>query len=86
MRLIDCANCGSKELAEEDGFIVCIYCKTKYVPEADDVPNKKTVIGIASDIQVLLNKCKIDPANRRRYANLVLDIDPNNTEAKQYIF
>ncbi len=85
MKLLDCMRCGSKEFVEEDGFIVCAYCKSKYVPQADDIPPKETVIGMASDIQALLQKCREDPTNRRRFANLILDIDPTNQEAKQYL-
>ena len=85
MKLVDCTRCGSKELVEKDGFIVCIYCQSKYVPQADDVPSRETVIEIASDIQSLLQKCREDSLNRRRFANLILDIDPTNLEAKQYL-
>jgi hypothetical protein len=85
MKLVDCTSCGSKELIEEDGFIICVYCQSKYVPHVDDVPSRKTGIGIASDIHELLKKCRNDPINRRRFANLILDIDPTNQEAKQYL-
>lgn len=85
MKFVDCPSCGSKELVEEDGIIVCVYCRSKYVPQADDVLPSATVIGIASDIQALLQKCREDSINRRRYANWILDIDPTNQEAKQYL-
>jgi len=83
--VINCTRCGSKELVEEDGIIVCVYCRSRYVQQADDVLPRETVIGIASDIQALLQKCREDPMNRRRFANLILDIDPTNQEAKQYL-
>ena len=38
-----------------------------------------------ADIQALLEKCKSDPNNRRRYASLILDIDPTNQQANQYL-
>lgn len=85
MRLLECAHCGSKELIEKGGFLVCSYCKSRYVLEADDTSAKDTEIGLAADVKALLKKCKDDPANRRRYANLVLDIDPSNREARQYL-
>ena len=85
MKLVDCTRCGSKELVEKDGFIVCVYCQAKYLPQVGDVPPKQTIIGIESDIQALLHKCREDKVNRRRFANLILDIDPTNQEAKQYL-
>jgi len=84
MKLVECARCGSTELTEHDGYIVCAYCQSKYVPQADETLAKKTTIGLGSDIEALLKKCKEDPVNRRRYASLILDIDPTNQEANQY--
>ena len=63
----------------------CAFCRSRFVPQADDVIQVDTVIGIDSDIQVLLQKCQEDPVNRRRYAGLILDMDPTNQEAKQYL-
>lgn len=85
MRLVVCTRCGSRELLEEGGYVVCAYCRSRFAPQADDLPRKQTVIGLDSDIQVLLQKCKDDPANRRRYASLILDIDPTNQEATNYL-
>ena len=31
------------------------------------------------------SKCKEDPVNAKKYANLVLDIDPHNVEALKYV-
>jgi hypothetical protein len=42
-------------------------------------------IEIDSDIQMLLMKCREDPVNARKYANLILDIDPGNLEAKRFL-
>lgn len=81
-----CTGCGSTELIERNGFYVCVYCQSKFVPQASDSPPKGTLIGISSDIQALLEKCKADPANRRRYANLILDIDPTNPEAMRFLY
>lgn len=85
MKLLECTRCGSKELFEENGYVVCAYCQSRFAPRADDVPQRKTVIGLHSDIEVLLQKCNDDPANRRRYASLILDIDPTNDEAAKYL-
>lgn len=42
-------------------------------------------IGLDDDISRLLMKCKREPRNARRYANLILDIDPDNQEARKYL-
>jgi len=31
-------------------------------------------------------KCRTDPANARRYAKLVLDLDPTNAQARAYLY
>ena len=85
MKLVICTGCGSKELVEKDGIIFCIYCQSKYLPQIDDLLPRETIIGITSDIQALLQKCKEDPVNRRRFANLILDLDPTNIEAHKYL-
>lgn len=85
MKLLECKRCGSQELAEQSGFIVCLFCQSRYVPEADEVPAMETIIAVASDVQDLLTRCRQEPHNRRRYASLVLDIDPTNAEARHYL-
>ena len=42
-------------------------------------------ISLDDDISRLLSKCKEDPLNAKKYANLVLDIDPHNVEALKYV-
>lgn len=85
MKLVECSNCGSNELFEENGFAVCAFCRLKFVPGAGDRPNSGAAISVYDDIQELLGKCRSDPANRRRYANLILDLDPTNFEAAQFL-
>jgi hypothetical protein len=85
MKLISCQRCGSNEMEEVDDFVVCTFCQSRYVPQADDRPPLDTIISLNSDLERLLEKCKIDPQNRRRYASLALDIDPSNAEARQYL-
>ena len=84
MKLVVCTRCGSKELLDYSGYVVCAYCQSRFAPQADDLPQRDTVIGVQSDIQVLLQKCKDEPANRLRYASLILDLDPTNREAAEY--
>lgn len=85
MKVIDCKACGSKELVEESGVVVCVYCQTRYVPGPQDAPQVDSEISVGSDVQALLQRCRDDPANSRRYASLVLDIDPTNAEARQFL-
>lgn len=85
MKLVECTKCGSNELFEESGYVVCAYCRLKFVPSANDLPKSDTAISVYDDIRKLLDKCKNDASNRRRYANLVLDLDPTNAEAMQYL-
>jgi hypothetical protein len=85
MKSVECTCCGSKELLEDDGSVVCAYCRSRLKLEVSDHPPKGAIIDFQSDIQALFNKCVEDPANRRRYVNLILDIDPSNQKAKQYL-
>jgi len=85
VKLLMCTACGSKELIEQGGVVTCVYCRINYLPEFDDAPVAVSVIGVGSDVQALLAKCRTDPINRMRYAGLVLDLDPTNQEAKGYL-
>ena len=42
-------------------------------------------IALDDDVERLLKKCRTDPKNARRYANLILDIDPDNAEVYKYL-
>lgn len=85
MKSVECTHCGSKEFFTENGFTVCAYCQTNFQPDIQNGPRKGSVIDVAYDIEALLKKCVEDPKNRRRYANLVLDIDPSNLEAIKFL-
>ncbi|KRL54768.1 hypothetical protein FC70_GL001570 [Paucilactobacillus oligofermentans DSM 15707 = LMG 22743] len=66
----------------KDNYLICNYCDSKFIPEKQE---KETNISLGSDAENLLNKMKNDPANARMYANLILDIDPNNQEVRKYL-
>lgn len=87
MKTLDCTNCGSRELVYEAGFLTCIYCRSQFAPPGKDhwTSGVADGIGISADIRELLRKCESDPANRRRYANLILDLDPSNHDVQQYL-
>ncbi|MBT9767421.1 MAG: TFIIB-type zinc finger domain-containing protein [Anaerotignum faecicola] len=81
MKQIVCPNCGANDFVIKDGYKVCSYCDTKF-----EIKNKtKVAVSLEDDVQQLLQKCKMNPANARRYANLILEIDPNNKEAMKYL-
>lgn len=85
MRLVECGKCRSNELLEEGGLIVCAYCRMKFFPGESDLSNQSSAISVFDDIRELLEKCKNDPHNSKRYANLILDLDPTNSEALRYL-
>ena len=80
LKVIICERCGANSLHEENNYYVCDYCGTKFIkkPEGEG-------ISLNSDIERLLQKCKTDPKNAKKYANLILDIDPDNTEVYKYL-
>lgn len=85
MKQLVCERCGGNDFVEQNGFRTCKYCKTKFVIQPEDTPQKGSKIALNDDIKALLKKCIDDPANAYRYASLVLDMDPSNTEAKKYL-
>ena len=85
MKQYVCENCGANDFFEQNGYRICKYCNAKYLIQREDIPHIKSSISLNDDIKMLLKKCKDDPANTRRYASLVLDIDPGNIEALQYL-
>jgi len=85
MKSLICEKCGSNDFFEKNSYRICKYCNTKYVLDADDAKPKSSSISLNNDIKMLLQKCRDDPANARRYANLILDIDSGNEEAKRYL-
>lgn len=85
MKIVECGKCGSNELFHDSGYMVCAFCRVKFIPRADDRIEIGSAISLDDDVRILLNKCLSDPDNSKRYANLVLDIDPTNAEALKYI-
>ena len=85
MKPIRCLNCGANDMVEVGSFWVCRYCQSKFAIESSDVPREGMGVSLNADIQRLLRKCKEDPRNAKKYANLILDIDPTNREALKYL-
>ena len=84
MKRIYCEACGSNDLVTSNGYLICNYCGSKYQTKEETI-TKQSEISLDDDISRLLSKCKSDPKNARKYANLILDIDPLNIEAKKYL-
>jgi len=81
MKSFVCERCGGNEFRTEKGFRICQHCNTSYVLTSEELPQKTSEIALNNDIQLLMRKCIEDPRNARRYASLILDIDPSNEEA-----
>lgn len=79
MRAKKCTSCGASEFVQEGSSLRCAYCGTAYASEAN------SVIALNDDVARLLDKCRREPHKARRYANLILDIDPTNMEALRYL-
>ena len=85
MKNIECENCGSKDLYEDSGYLICRHCGSRFLPTKDERPSQVT-IDLRSDVQSLLEKWDGDPANGSKYARLILEIDPSNVRAKRYLY
>ena len=85
MKALNCINCGATDMIRKDGYMECQYCNSKFSIEATDFPQQSMGMSLNEDVDNLLKKCKKDTKNARKYANLILDIDPTNVEALQYI-
>lgn len=89
MEVFVCKNCGANTLRREKDAWVCPYCDARFVVPGNTAGATRgsvsSSIDLEDDVARLLAKCKADPRNARKYANLVLDIDPDNMEALRYL-
>lgn len=99
MESIACKNCGANALVRKGDFLICPYCESRFAITKEERRSGlfgsghggyshgdvATSIALDDDVARLLAKCKSDPRNARRYANLILDIDPDNAEAYKYL-
>ena len=81
-----CQNCGSSDFTWIGSKRVCSYCRSPYSPpKTERNSGTDTEVSICDDVKRLLKKCADDPIRARRYASLVLDIDPSNVEALRHL-
>lgn len=85
MKALICERCGAGEFNVTGNYRECVYCGTKYQLSKKDKSPPKSSIALDDDIELLLEKCRKDPAKAPKYAKLILDIDPANSEARRYI-
>lgn len=85
MDAILCPCCGGKEFRNNGKFMICEYCDTQFLASAILGSTASSNISLDEDVLRLLEKCRLDPARASRYANLILDIDPDNEEALKYL-
>lgn len=85
MKRTACDNCGSSQFVEQVGYRYCAYCNTRFILQSSDFPNGDSPMTLNEDIANLLRKCRENPSCASRYANLILDINPTNVEAKKYL-
>lgn len=80
-----CPNCGADIFIYKDGVKMCKFCNSRFSLEGEGQTQKNSEVSLRDDIARLLEKCKTDPLRARKYAGLILDIDPTNREAKKYL-
>ena len=97
MKALECKSCGATDLQVQNGYISCPYCGSKFLMDTRETSSYRysaasfisqtSGVGISldSDIAALLEKCKTFPHQAKKYANLILDIDPDNEEALKYL-
>ena len=92
MKPLTCELCGSNDVVKQDGYFVCQHCNTKYsVEEAKRmmVEGKVEVDGVATTESLLTRAEQFyqqgDYEKAKEYYNRVLDINPNNEDAKNGI-
>lgn len=96
MKTFACSSCGATGLKVRGGYAVCPYCDSQFLLDREErsaasggkyafEARNTSQISVDSDILRLLDKCKKEPRNARKYANLILDMDPDNREALAYL-
>ena len=100
MEALICKNCGANALVRKNEYMVCPSCESRFAITSEERRSGlfgsshhatlshsgvDSSIALDDDVARLLKKCKTDRRNARKYANLILDIDPDNEEALKYL-
>ena len=100
MERLICKQCGANVFEKNKGLWKCVYCGTFFTFSQENKTEAASCgygtaeqhcnignggIALNNDIAELLKKCRNEPYNARKYANLILDIDPTNAEARKYL-
>lgn len=99
MESISCKNCNATGLRLVNGYWVCEYCGSRFLPTKEErnasargtayafgsQRSGSSEVALSDDVERLLEKCRKDRKNARKYANLILDMDPDNEEALKYL-
>lgn len=85
MKAIRCEHCGGDVIIEKDGVRICGYCKSRFVIPKEEKKTQSAEIDLNEDVARLLEKCKKEPFRAKRYATLILEIDPTNAEARRIV-
>ena len=85
MKVLTCEKCGSNDLYEENGYLICRYCGTKHLITKDDKPARESTIDLNEDVKRLLKRWDENPSQANKYAHMILEIDPNNQRALKQV-
>ncbi|MBQ3756907.1 MAG: hypothetical protein II873_07325 [Oscillospiraceae bacterium] len=85
MMAFTCKSCGSNDFREEGNYRICNYCGTKHIITVEDRQISPIAVDLQDDVSRLLAKCIAEPARAKKYAQRILEIDPNNVEARRIL-
>ena len=81
MKRFECSACGANDLYEENGYVICKYCGTKFKKSLENGFGMESSIELDNDVKRLLEKIEKEPQNAKKYAQLILTLDPHNEYA-----
>lgn len=100
MENLICENCGANALVRKNEYLVCPYCDSRFAITREERRSGlfggsshvtlthsgvNSAIALDDDVARLLEKCRTDPKRAKKYANLILDIDPDHEEAQRIL-
>lgn len=85
MKRFECSACGANDLYEENGYAICKYCGTKFKKTREDGFIEDSSIELDNDVKRLIEKIEKEPQNAKKYAQLILTLDPHNDYAARIL-